>query len=324
MTPKFAILANNQDITDLTNGRLLSMTITDEIGAVSDTLSIELDDRDCVFEIPSRGAELIVSLGYKDLYPMGRFIMDEVEVKCPPQTLILTARATNATLDEIGAFKTLRSYSWEKYTLLGIIQTIAKRYGLQESVSVAYRQILVDHVDQTEESDSAFIQRLASDYGAAVKIAGGKLLFIEPLSGKFPDGTPMLEIPVNDISTYRMRICDRGKYNKITAKYYDFDAAEEKEVSVGSGNPSTTLRNTYLNATRAKAAAQAKLRETTIGTYTLTLDIVGNPLIGAESVISVSGIRADACGLWVVKSARHTLTKAGYKTNIEATRLKEE
>lgn len=324
MKPKFAILANNQDITDLMNGRLLSMTITDEIGAVSDTLSIELDDRDCVFEIPPRGAELIVSLGYKDLYQMGRFIVDEVEVKCPPQTLTLTARATNATLDEIGAFKTLRSYSWEKYTLLGIIQTIAKRYGLQESVSAAYRQILVDHVDQTEESDSAFIQRLASDYGATVKIAGGKLLFIEPLSGKFPDGTPMLEILVDDISAYRMRICDRGKYNKIIAKYYDFDRAEEKEVSVGTGSPSTTLRDTYLNAARAKAAAQAKLRETTIGTHTLTLDIVGNPLIGAESVISVSGIRADACGLWVVKSARHTLTKAGYKTNIEATRLKEE
>lgn len=324
MKPNFTILANNQDITDLMNGRLLSMSITDEIGAVSDTLSIDLDDRDCAFEIPPRGAELIVSLGYKDLYPMGRFIMDEVEVKCPPQTLILTARATNAALDEIGAFKTLRSHSWEKYTLLGIIQTIAKRYGLQESVSAAYKQILVDHIDQTEESDSAFIQRLASEYGAAVKTAGGKLLFIEPLSGKFPDGTPMPEIAITDISSYRMRISDRGKYNKIVAKYYDFDRAEEKEVSVGTGSPSTTLRDTYLNATRAKAAAQAKLRETTTGTHNLTLDIVGNPLIGAESLISVSGIRADACGLWVVKSAKHTLNSSGYKTQIEATRPKGE
>ncbi len=324
MTPKYTILANNQDITELINGRLLSLTVTDEIGAISDTLSIELDDRDSVFEIPPRGAELIVSLGYKDLYPMGRFIMDEVEVKCPPQTLILTARATNASLDHIGAFKALRTQSWEKQTLTDTIHTIAMRYGLMVSISNDYKQIQVSHIDQTEESDSAFIQRLASDYGAAVKIAGGKLLFIEPLSGKFPDGTRMPEIPVDDISAYRMRISDRGKYEKIVAKYYDLDTAEEKEVSVGTGSPSYTLRETYTSADRAKAAAQAKLHETTTGTHTLTMDIVGNPLIGAESVISVSGIRADACGLWVVKSAKHTLNGSGYKTQIEATRTKGE
>lgn len=324
MKPNFTILANKADITDLINGRLLSLSITDEVGVVSDTLTLELDDRDCAFEIPPRGAELEVALGYKELYPMGRFIMDEVESKCPPQTLTLTARATNAALNEIGAIKTLRSYSWEKYTLVGIIQTIARRYGLKESIAAEYAQIRIDHIDQADESDSAFIQRLASDYGASVKIAGGKLLFIEPLSGKFPDGTPLPEIEITDISSYRMRITDRGKYEKIVAKYYDFDTAEEKQITVGAGNPAFTLRDTYTNADRARAAAKAKLRETTTGTHTLSLDIVGNPLIGAESLISVSGIRTDACGLWVVKSARHTLSGSGYKTQIEATRTKGE
>lgn len=323
MKPNFTIFANNADITDLINGRLLSLSITDEVGVVSDCLTLELDDRDCVFEIPPRGAELQVALGYKELYPMGRFIMDEVECKCPPQTLTLTARATDAALDEIGAIKTLRSYSWDKYTLVGIVQTIARRYGLQESVAAAYKQIHINHIDQADESDSAFIQRLASDYGASVKIAGGKLLFIEPLSGKFPDGTPMQEIPIEDISSYRMRINDRGKYNKIVAKYYDFDAAEEKQITVGTGGPAFTLRDTYTNAERARAAATAKLRETTSGTHTLSLDIVGNPLIGAESLINLQGIRPDVCGTWVVQSAKHTLNNAGYKTSIEATRAKE-
>jgi len=322
MKPNFTILANNADITDLINGRLLSLSITDEIGVVSDCLTLELDDRDCVFEIPPRGAELQVALGYKDLYPMGRFIVDEVECKCPPQTLTLTARATDAAMNEIGAIKALRSYSWEKQTLVGIVQTIARRYGLQESVAAGYKQIHIDHIDQADESDSAFIQRLASDYGASVKIAGGKLLFIEPLSGKFPDGSPMQEIPITDISSYRMRISERGKYGKITAKYYDFDAAEEKQITVGTGGPTFTLRDIYTNAERARAAAKAKLQETTSGTHTLSLDIVGNPLIGAESLINVQGLRADAGGLWVVKSAKHTLTSSGYKTQIEATRTK--
>jgi phage protein D len=197
---------------------------------------------------------------------------------------------------------------------------LARRYGLTESVADEYRKILVSHIDQTDESDCAFIQRVANDYGASVKIAGGRLLFIEPLSGKFPDGTPMPAIPIADISSYQMRLTERGKYGKVVAKYYDFDAAEEKQVSAGNESPAFTLRDTFISASQATLRARAKLTEIAAGTKTLSLECVGNSLVGAESVIEVAGIRADICGRWIVKSARHTLSASGYKTNIEATR----
>jgi len=320
MTPNYKILANAADITDLLNGRLLSLSISDEIGLVSDTLTIELDDRDNALAIPPRGAELEAFLGYGDLYPMGWFIVDEIELSSPPAKMTITARASDSALGDMAAFRSPCSYSWENYTLLGIVQTIAKRYGLQESVAEAFRKILVSHYDQTDESDCAFIQRVAQDYGASVKIAGGRLLFIEPLSGKFPDGTPMPAIPIMDIASYQMRLTERGKYGKVIAKYYDFDTAEEKQLSAGSESPAFTLRDTFISATQARIRARAKLAEIAAGTKTLSLECVGNPLVGAESVIEVAGIRADVCGRWIVKSARHTLGASGYKTQIEATR----
>jgi phage protein D len=191
---------------------------------------------------------------------------------------------------------------------------------LTESVADEYRKILVSHIDQTDESDCAFIQRVANDYGASVKIAGGRLLFIEPLSGKFPDGTPMPAIPITDISSYQMRLAERGKYGRVIAKYYDFDTAEERQVSAGNETSAFTLRDTFIRASQATLRARAKLAEILAGTKTLSLECVGNPLVGAESVIEVSGIRAEVCGRWIVKSARHTLGASGYKTNIEATR----
>lgn len=324
MQPNFKILADKADITALLNGRLLSLSITDEIGLVSDTLTLELDDRDAVLEIPASGAEMEAFLGYDELYPMGKFIVDEAEIKSPPATMSITARASNSSFRDMGAFKSPRSYSWEEYTLLGIVQTIAKRYGLKESVADEYRKILVKHIDQTHESDCAFIQRLATDYGASVKIAGGLLLFIEPLSGKFPDGTdiPAIPIVVNDICGYQMRLAERGKYEKVVANYHDFDMAEEKQVSVGTGSPVFTLRDTFTSTSQAKLRATAKLNEITAGTKTLSLDLIGNPLISAESVIDLPNIRAEISGRWVVKSARHTLTASGYKTNLEATKPK--
>jgi phage protein D len=46
MQPKLKILADKADITGLLNGRLLSLSITDEIGLVSDFLTLELNDHD--------------------------------------------------------------------------------------------------------------------------------------------------------------------------------------------------------------------------------------------------------------------------------------
>ena len=191
MQPNFRIIANKSDITKTVNGRLLSLEITDEIGIVSDSLTMQLDDRDGAIAVPPRGAELVVYMGYDNVSEMGRFIVDEIELKSPPQTMIITARASNSMLDDIAAFKAPQTYSWDKKELGEIIETIAGKYGLSAAVAESYKELMVTHLDQTEESDCAFIQRLATDYNASVKIAGGKLLFISPLSGQFPDGRSM-------------------------------------------------------------------------------------------------------------------------------------
>lgn len=324
MKPKFKITANSKDITDLLNWRLLSLVITDEVGLVSDTLTLELDDRDGGLDIPPRGAELEAFLGYDDLYPMGKFIVDEVELKSPPATMTITARASNSMLKDVSAFKSPHSYSWQDYTLLGIVETITGRYGLTAIVADAFKKILVKHIDQADESDCAFIQRLAADYGASIKIANGKMLFIEPLSGKLPNGELMPAIPIkqSEIVGFQMRLAERGKYEKVIAKYYDFETAEEKQISAGNGSPAFTLRDTFTNAEQARLRATAKLNEISSGTRTMSLDLIGNPLICAESVIDVPNVRSEIAGRWIVKSARHSLSASGYKTTLETTKPK--
>ncbi len=325
MQPIYKITANNENISDVLANRLISINITDEIGLVSDSMSIELDDTDDIFVIPSRGAELEAFLGYSDdkLYSMGKFIVDEIELSSPPNKITITARASNSTIKEdMGAIKAPKSKSWEECTLTTIIGTIAVDYGLTESIDINFQDIFIQHIDQTDESDLSFLGRIAKEYGAEVKIAGGKIIFLEPARGTLPDGTniPTTYISKSDLNNYKMRISERGLYGKVIAKYYDFDDAEEKKVEVGEETPTFSMRDVYSNETTALMQAKAKLADIERGQYSLSAETIGNPILSAESKIEITGIREDMEGAWILKQVSHNFSSSGYKTSFEATR----
>jgi len=66
LTPAFKVMAESQDITRKIGDRLLSLTVTDNAGIQSDTVEIRLDDKHHELILPRTGAELEVSLGYKE------------------------------------------------------------------------------------------------------------------------------------------------------------------------------------------------------------------------------------------------------------------
>lgn len=325
MKALFKLIANKEDISAKLEDRLLSINISDEYGLVSDTITIELDDRDEIFSIPERGAEIEAFLGYEggSLYSMGKFVVDEVELAGLPHKLLITGRASNPTYkDDMGAFLVPRSFSWETHSLLGIVRKIAERYGLKDSVGEDFMNIIINHIDQADESDAAFLQRLARDNGAVVKIAGGVLMFFAPARGCLPNGTPLpsVQIDVKNCASYLLRITERGKYSRVVAKYYDFDDAEEKKVIVGTGEPTFSLREISTSAATARQRAKSKLEEFEQGCQELSLEIVGNPLISAETRIDMVNVRTELLGAWIIKQTRHSFTSSGYHTSIEAIR----
>ena len=58
MKPVFKLKANSNDITNFFENRLLSLSISDEYGLISDSITIEIDDHDESFALPDRGAEI--------------------------------------------------------------------------------------------------------------------------------------------------------------------------------------------------------------------------------------------------------------------------
>lgn len=320
MTPDFKVIAGGVNITPQIKDRLLGLTITDEAGTKADTVEITLDDRDGLIELPVPGARLLVFLGYREtgLVPMGLFTSDEVMVSSPPATLTIRAKAA----DLGGSIKDQKTRSWDKTTIGEIVGKIAGEHDLTPKVSERFRAVRIEHIDQTDESDIGFLDRLGRDHDALVSVKGGALLFMGKGEGRTVSGQPIPPRPVieSDTTTWTLTLTTREAYKSVSAIWQDTKGAKRQEVTAGSGTPVLKLRHIHKTEDEAKTAANAKLGEIARGNDTFEATFPGDPLIAAEGRILAAGFRAGVNGLWSIQSATHTLDGAGFSTAISAER----
>lgn len=324
MRPLFKIIANGADITAKIADRLIELRLHDEAGQNSDTATIILDNRDHCLRIPAKGAELQISIGYKEtgLIDKGLFTVDETRLSGPPHRMAIKAKAG----DMRKSLKAQRSTSYDGLTLGDLVKTIAARHNLQPKCGADLAIITPGHIDQTEESDLHLLTRLAQQYGAVAKPANGCLLFVPTGEAKSASGQTLTPVTVDlelDGGSYDFTAADRKNYGAVTARYRDKAANTDIDVTVTTADddsPTYTLRNTYPDEAAAKAAAKAKLGSLKRGTVTLSLDgIRGMPAASAEAPLTVSGICGEVDAIaWVIKDAEHALTNSGFTTRIEA------
>ena len=330
MIPDFKLVVDSKDITDLISSRLVSLNLTDECGFISDTLNICLDNRDNKIEVPPTGANISLYLGYKKtsasiegskLYLMGSYMVDEIEVSAPPCVMNIVARGSD-TFDKVnlGKIKTLNNHSWHNKTYKEILKEIANKHGLKAMIDNSYSELFAEHIDQTDESDIAFINRIVDEVGGYVKVVNGFLCIGVKCSKNSPNGSPLpqLELNIKDLRSYRVRITDRSKFLSVNAKYYDLSAGKEESITVGEGEPVFNLPGLYANSEIAGRVAKAKLKSIAMGVYSLECAIMGNPVITAENIIKFSNTQSLLDGEWVVEQSSHELNNSGYLTTIQA------
>lgn len=318
MTPEFRILADSQDITERLKDRLLSLRITDEAGIKSDTVEIKLDDRNALIAWPEHGAELDVSVGYKEtgLTRIGLYVVDEVEHGGPPNALTIRAKAS----DMRQSLKAPRTRVWDNISLADVVTTIASEHNLTPKISASLAAVSYTHLDQTEESDLHLLTRLARENSAVTKPVAGNLIFATRGEAKSISGQelPTIQVVAHQIQRHQMTQADRGKYAAVLTHWHDPMKAERMPVKVGQGDPVYTLRHTYPDSDQATRAAQAKLEALQRGTGTLSLTLMGNSDLMAEAKLELRGIRDRVDGEWLIQRVEHQFDNQGFVTRIEA------
>ena len=341
MQPIFRLYADSQEITAAIRDRLIELVVTDEAGIQSDELKLTLDDRrredGAIAELPRIGTVLTVSLGYAEtrLVSLGRFIVDEVEIRSPPATLTVSAKAA----DMVGPFRSPKTRSWDETTLGKLVETIAGEHRYEAKIDSELGDIAIPHLDQTAESDMALLTRLAAKHDAVAKPVAGFLVLARQGAAKTITGQtlPTLQLEPEQLAQWRYQHSARKPAGTGSAQgengqsppqvstggtkayWWDFEKGERREVTTGSP-PFEEIR--YVHATEAEAKAAAATRKNTgeRGQGELSFSLPGDPRLAAEGRLSINlrpGIPTD----WRIKRVEHRLGSQGYTTQVECERF---
>ncbi|EMX8696348.1 phage late control D family protein [Klebsiella michiganensis] len=338
--PAFNVLMGGKVLTVL-DEKLISLELTDNRGFNADELTISVDDSRGDIELPPRGAELSVSLGWQGepLIYKGIYIVDEVSHSGPPDRIDITARSADFR-DE---FNVKREVSWHDVTAERIVSAIAHRYKLKPIISEQLMSAEIDHADQTQESDMSFLTRMADILGAIATVKNGCLLFILPGGGVSANGKALPEFAITRSSGDRhsFRIADRDAYTGVQAYWLDLDFGKKKKVTVRKRKKTTekkprsssregdyiagedgnvfVLRTTYSSEIAAQRAAAAKWQQLQRGAAEFNLTLAyGRADLYPEMHGTVTGFKEAIDNQdWIIAKATHSIDDNGFQTRLE-------
>lgn len=319
-SPRWHITADDKPLSSAIDARVMSITVTDNRSDTADELEITLDDHDGALNLPKRGVNLHVWMGWADgLYDKGQFTVDESDWEGTPDIITVKARAADFT----STLKVGNRQSYHQQTFGQIASIIAQKHKLTLNMTDALKNINLEHVDQTDESDIHLLTRLAKAYGAEVSIKQKRLLIFKAGTAKTSSGKPLPKILITRADGDKPHYSENDRdhdYTGVVAYYQDDDKARRTGVHVGDDTKEKRLRGTYASPEQAEAAANAEKDRLNrnMATFTLTKPI-GMPEISTESPVELQGYKPQIDKLdWIVSRAIHHLeVKGGITTDLE-------
>jgi len=325
-TPFLRIDHNGVDLTHRWGPLLRSVTVTDERGLESDKVAVTLDDRDGRIAYPLTGEQIRVEGGYREIKSVvqGDYVIDQVDLSGWPQTITLHGAAVDAR----GAAKERRTEAHQPPdvpTLGALTERIAARNGWTARVAPALAAIPIAYEAQSAESDPAFLGRVAARYGGLVTIKQGRLVVAPRSGGQTVSGQPLPALTIRpglNLLDYRVSWKDRETHGEVSARAFDRDRAEPVTVTAGDagtdGSGATyRFREPFQTEAEARAAAEAKARKLRQGEGSASFTLEGDPAMGAERPVVVTGVRAGVDGPWTPTRVEHRWEDSGYTTAIE-------
>lgn len=317
----YRITLDGRDLSRLIAPSLISLSLDESRGEEADMLDLVLDDSRNTFAIPKRGAGIKVSIGWvgEPLVDKGTFTVDEVEHSGAPDIITIRARSASMT----NAMHERREQSWHRQTLGAIVRAIATRHSLKAAVADALAKVLIDHIDQTHESDMSFLTRLAKRYDAVMNVKDLRLLFMPIGTGRTVSGRALdvLTLTRANGDQHRYHIAQRESYAAVRAHYHSNGKAKRKSVVVGGENNRNVkvLPEDYATEKEAHAAAEAEYARTQRSQATLDYTLaLGRPELFPEMPVIVSGFKPEIDETpWLVKKAKHTIGEGGFTTALE-------
>jgi phage protein D len=323
------LIYENTNITADVAGDLLSLTYTDNEHGKADDISLRLKDDHGLWSgpwLPQQGdtitAAIIQQIGDETRrLNCGRFTIDEIESDYPPS--IVDLKGVSVPLDT-SIRRLPKSKGWESTSLSEIAQEIASN-GSIELQYLVDEDPRYDRVDQHEESDLKFLQRLCEQESYSVKVTDLRLIIFSSEQQELTSPVQTIVRGGSNLLRRNFKTQSHDLYQSVTLSYFDSTTGEVNEYTYTDPNVSngrtTKLVQRAASIEEAERRARAVLRNRNRMSATGNMGLVGDTRLVTGATIQYSeGSKFD--GKYLINKATHTVG-SGYVVALELTKAEE-
>lgn len=304
---------------------LLNFSYTDN-ESKADEIQVDLQDKEAKWHgpwLPNKDDEIVAAInvfnwskpGDNRVLNCGKFFVDEVDFKGPPDTF--TIKAISYPI-KAGGKNTKRTKAWSSAKLSVVCADLATSAGL--GFIFDGKDVFLDRVEQVQQTDLSFAKELNRKYGNSIKVQDGNLVVYNE---KKYESSPAIKKIVKTGGkvlnySFKEQMHDAG-YKEIEVKYYD---SEKKEIVAHVYNvPGITTGTKYTVNERAKSLADAEeiaiatARKKNKKVLTADITVVGDPSFLQGYTVDVVGWQKFD-GKYFIENASHSVGN-GYTVKLK-------
>lgn len=327
------ILYEGADISEDIAKYDLSFNYTDNACNKADDLQLSLEDRQRLWMgpwFPSKGAKISAEIsvenwggeGENKTLPCGLFEIDSVDLQGPPDTVNIKSVSVPITSSLRGDAKTK---AWEKITLSGIAGDIAGKAGL--ALVFECDDVTYDRIDQSEQSDLSFLQKLATDAGICLKVTDQQLVLFDEQVYEAAGPVKTIKRTGGTVISYSFSSsANNVKYKACTVSYYN----SEKDTTIeftytpsgASDGPVLKINERVSDVKEAERLAKKRLREKNKSEDKANINLFGDVELASGLTVNIEewGVYD---GKYIIEIAKHDISSSGYTTSLELRRVLE-
>ena len=218
------VIFNKVDISDEIAHSISSLNYTDNSKSAIDDLEIELENLDYRWLkewYPDENAQLLVGIHEElenetNFLDLGTFYVDEPTFEDQKLTLKCLALPLDQNIRD-----QKNSAAWENITLKELVTRIANKHEMNAEIYA--ENVFFERLDQNQETDLAFINRIVKEIGLNMKVSDDKIIIFDDEEMEKNDTIEVFNIKDYRIRSFSLKKKNKEIYDKVEVSYYDPD-----------------------------------------------------------------------------------------------------
>lgn len=302
---------------------LTNWSLTDESGASADRLSLTISGHESQSPPVYGDNKYQLKIGGEN---RGEFEVSTIKLKIHPRMWVIQLSPAKFQRKDPTGWREKRKRTFPPATLKELATAIMEPHGYAVRVDQEIGDLPTPHLNQSEETDKAFLSRVAKDFDAVAKPLSnlfivGKRGSIKALSGS---PRPKITIKPGDIvkNTGEINFPSADVYKGVKADWRESESGLSGQAVLGC-EPFKLLEAPHKNAEEANKKAEAEFKRVVRNSQTFSASLHWRVGLSAEAVFNFAEefneptLAAD----WSFDRVTMSGTRTSITVSVEASRL---